>query len=387
MEVIFLKRLFALVIMISLILGSIVQVYGAETIKIGLVTPLTGSVASFGQSVDKAVRMAVDEINSKGGLLGMKIELIVEDNQSKAEESANIVRKFIEQDKVVAILGPVISSNTLAAAPIAQQSKVPLLSPTSTNPKVTQIGDYIFRACFIDDFQGMVMARFARTGLEKRANSAAILFEKTSDYSIGLAKYFKEEFTRLGGKIVAEESFSSGDQDFSAQLTKIKGRKPDVLYVPSYYDTAGLIIKQARELGMNIPILGADGFDSPQLAELAGKENLKNCYFSGHFFSGSSAPQVKTFVTNHKKRYNTVPDMLGALGYDAVYMLADAIKRAGKVDREAIKNALATTKNLKLVTGTISLDENRNPIKSAVIISFDANGNQVYKTTVNPPKK
>jgi branched-chain amino acid transport system substrate-binding protein len=317
----------------------------------------------------------------------MKIELLVEDNQAKAEESANIARKFIEQDKVVAILGPVISSNTLAAAPIAQQSKVPLLSPTATNPKVTQVGNYIFRACFVDDFQGTVMARFAKTGLGKRVSTAAILYEKTSDYSIGLAKYFKETFVKLGGKIVAEESFSSGDQDFSAQLTKIKGKNPDVLYVPSYYDTAGLIIKQARELGINVPILGGDGFDSPQLVQLAGKENLKDCYFSGHFFAGSSAPQVKTFVANFKKRYNQVPDMLAALGYDAAYMLADAIKRAGKVDRDAIRDALANTKNLKLVTGTITLDENRNPQKSAVIIGFDSNGNQVYKTTVNPPKK
>ncbi len=387
MEVIFLKRLYVLLAIVCLVLGSTMQAYGAETIKIGLIAPLTGPIATFGQSVDKGVRMAVDEINAKGGLLGMKIELIVEDNQAKAEESANIARKFIEQDKVVAIIGPVISSNTLAAAPIAQQSRVPLLSPTATNPRVTQVGNYIFRACFIDDFQGMVMARFARSSLGKRAETAAILFEKTSDYSIGLAKYFKEEFTKIGGKIVAEESFSSGDQDFSAQLTKIKGKKPDVLYVPSYYDTAGLIIKQARELGINVPILGGDGFDSPQLAELAGKENLKDCYFSGHFFSGSSAPQVKTFVANYKKRYNAVPDMLGALGYDAVYMLADAIKRAGKVDRDAIRTALAATKNLKLVTGTINLDENRNPIKSAVIIGFDANGNQVYKTTVNPPRR
>ncbi|MBC7319962.1 ABC transporter substrate-binding protein [bacterium] len=381
------KRVFLMLLVVSLIISGVTSVYGAETIKVGLITPLTGPIATFGQSVEKGVRMAVDEINAKGGVLGMKIELFVEDNQAKAEESANIARKFIEQNKVVAILGPVISSNTLAAAPIAQQSKVPLLSPTATNPRVTQVGNYIFRACFVDDFQGTVMARFARTGLGKRLNTAAILYEKTSDYSIGLAKYFKETFISLGGKIVAEESFSSGDQDFSAQLTKIKGKNPDVLYVPSYYDTAGLIIKQARELGINVPILGGDGFDSPQLAELAGKENLKNCYFSGHFFAGSKSPEVRTFVANYKKRYNAVPDMLAALGYDAVYMLADAIKRAGKVDRDAIRDALANTKNLKLVTGTITLDENRNPKKSAVIVGFDSNGNQVYKTTVNPPKK
>ncbi len=381
------KRLVSLVVAAGLLLTSMLPVYGAETIKVGLITPLTGNIATFGQSVDKAVRMAVDEINAKGGVLGAKIELIVEDNQGKPDESANIARKFIEQNKVVAIIGPVISSNVLAVAPIAQQSKVPLITPTGTNPRITQVGNYIFRACFIDDFQGTVMARFARSGLSKRANTAAILYEKTSDYSIGLAKYFKESFQNLGGKIVAEESFSSGDQDFSAQLTKIKAKNPDVLYVPSYYDTAGLIIKQARELGITVPILGGDGFDSPQLAELAGKENLKDCYFSGHFFSGSSAPEVKRFVANYKKRYNAVPDMLGALGYDAVYMLVDAIKRAGKIDREAIRDALAATKGLKLVTGTITLDENRNPIKSAVIIGFDSNGNQVYKTTVNPPKK
>jgi branched-chain amino acid transport system substrate-binding protein len=386
-EVIFLKRFVSLIVVVGLLLTGVLPVYGAETIKVGLIAPLTGNIATFGQSVDKAARMAVDEINEKGGVLGAKIELIVEDNQGKPDESANIARKFIEQNKVLAIIGPVISSNVLAVAPIAQQSKVPLITPTGTNPRITQVGNYIFRACFIDDFQGTVMARFARSGLPKRANTAAILYEKTSDYSIGLAKYFKESFQSLGGKIVAEESFSSGDQDFSAQLTKIKGKNPDVLYVPSYYDTAGLIIKQARELGIMIPILGGDGFDSPQLAELAGKENLKDCYFSGHFFSGSSAPEVKRFVANYKKRYNAVPDMLGALGYDAVYMLADAIKRAGKIDRDAIRDALAATKGLKLVTGTITLDENRNPIKSAVIVGFDSNGNQVYKTTVSPPKK
>jgi len=382
-----LKRFVSLIVVVGLLLTGVLPVYGAETIKVGLIVPLTGNIATFGQSVDKAARMAVDEINEKGGVLGAKIELIVEDNQGKPDESANIARKFIEQNKVLAIIGPVISSNVLAVAPIAQQSKVPLITPTGTNPRITQVGNYIFRACFIDDFQGTVMARFARSGLPKRANTAAILYEKTSDYSIGLAKYFKESFQSLGGKIVAEESFSSGDQDFSAQLTKIKGKNPDVLYVPSYYDTAGLIIKQARELGIMIPILGGDGFDSPQLAELAGKENLKDCYFSGHFFSGSSAPEVKRFVANYKKRYNAVPDMLGALGYDAVYMLADAIKRAGKIDRDAIRDALAATKGLKLVTGTITLDENRNPIKSAVIVGFDSNGNQVYKTTVSPPKK
>jgi branched-chain amino acid transport system substrate-binding protein len=386
-EVIFLKRFVSLIVVVGLLLTGVLPVYGAETIKVGLIAPLTGNIATFGQSVDKAARMAVDEINEKGGVLGAKIELIVEDNQGKPDESANIARKFIEQNKVLAIIGPVISSNVLAVAPIAQQSKVPLITPTGTNPRITQVGNYIFRACFIDDFQGTVMARFARSGLPKRANTAAILYEKTSDYSIGLSKYFKESFQSLGGKIVAEESFSSGDQDFSAQLTKIKGKNPDVLYVPSYYDTAGLIIKQARELGIMIPILGGDGFDSPQLAELAGKENLKDCYFSGHFFSGSSAPEVKRFVANYKKRYNAVPDMLGALGYDAVYMLADAIKRAGKIDRDAIRDALAATKGLKLVTGTITLDENRNPIKSAVIVGFDSNGNQVYKTTVSPPKK
>ena len=381
------KRFVSLIVVVGLLLTGVLPVYGAETIKVGLIAPLTGNIATFGQSVDKAARMAVDEINEKGGVLGAKIELIVEDNQGKPDESANIARKFIEQNKVLAIIGPVISSNVLAVAPIAQQSKVPLITPTGTNPRITQVGNYIFRACFIDDFQGTVMASFARSELPKGANTAAILYEKTSDYSIGLAKYFKESFQSLGGKIVAEESFSSGDQDFSAQLTKIKGKNPDVLYVPSYYDTAGLIIKQARELGIMIPILGGDGFDSPQLAELAGKENLKDCYFSGHFFSGSSAPEVKRFVANYKKRYNAVPDMLGALGYDAVYMLADAIKRAGKIDRDAIRDALAATKGLKLVTGTITLDENRNPIKSAVIVGFDSNGNQVYKTTVSPPKK
>lgn len=358
-----------------------------DTIKVGTNFEMTGGQASFGSSSMKGVELAVKEINAAGGVLGKKIELVKMDNASKPEESTRAAQK-LAGDKVVALIGPVTSTNTLAAVPVAQEKKIPLITTSATNPKVTvdertsKVFDYIFRACFIDPFQGKVMADFSTKDL--KAMNAAVYIDNSSDYSKGLAKFFKETYTKNGGKIVAEESYQQKDTDFKAVLTRIKEKNPNVLYVPGYYEEVGKIIKQAREMGLNIPIMGGDGWDSPQLVEIAGKANLANTYMSNHYAADDTSADIKTFVDAFKKEYkDEVPDGLAALGYDAVKMLADAIKRAGAADSEKIKTALAGTKDLKLATGTISLNETHDPVKSAVVVEFK-DGKQVFKAKVNP---
>lgn len=358
----------------------VLPLQAAGTIKIGAIFPITGPLATFGTSCANGAKMAVEEINARGGVLGSKIELLIEDDQYKAEEAANAAKKLIERDKVVALIGEVTSSVTLVVAPIAQQSKIVLLTPTATNPKVTQVGDYIFRACFVDDFQGEVMANFVYKNLKLK--TAAILTAVTSDYSKGLAQFFKQKYTALGGKIVAEESYSEGDTDFRAQLTKIKAAKPEFVYLPGYYADIGPILLQARELGITVPFGGGDGWDSPVLLQTAGKA-AEGCFFSNHYSPDSKDLVVQTFVKNYQKKYGATPDALAALAYDAAKLLADAIKRAGSTDSAKIRDALAATKGFRGVTGVITFDANRNPVKSAVIIEIKG-GKQVYRATVNP---
>lgn len=352
----------------------------AGTIKIGAIFPITGPLATFGTSCANGAKMAIEEINARGGVLGRKIELIIEDDQYKAEEAANAAKKLIERDKVVALIAELTSSLTLVVAPIAQQSKIVMLTPTATNPKVTQVGDYIFRACFIDDFQGDVMANFVYKTLKLK--TAAIFTAVTSDYSKGLAQFFKQKYTALGGKIVAEESYSEGDTDFRAQLTKIKAAKPEFVYVPGYYSDVGPILLQARELGITVPFGGGDGWDSPVLLQTAGKA-AEGCFFSNHYSPESKDLVVQTFVKNYQKKYNAIPDALAALAYDAAKLLVDAIKRAGSTESAKIRDALAATKGFRGVTGVITFDANRNPVKSAVIIEIKG-GKQVYRATVKP---
>ncbi len=354
-------------------------------IKIGANLELSGGVASYGQSIKEGIDLALEEIN-KEGVNGKKLKLIPFDNKSEAPEAINGATKLTSQDKVVAIIGAATSGNTKAQIEIAQSNKVPLLTPTGTADDITfkggKLNDYVFRTCFIDPFQGTVAANFAVN--ELKAKTAAIFIDSASDYSKGLAASFKELFTKEGGKIVKEEAYVAKDTDFNAQLTNIKGAKPDFVFIPGYYEEVGLIVKQARELGITAPMMGADGWDSPKLIELAGKEALNNTFITNHYSSGDSDPKVQEFVKAFKAKYkDKSPDAFNALGYDSAYFIADAIKRAGSSDSEKIKKALAETDSLDLVTGKMKLDDKHNPIKSAVILEY-VNGEQKFKTKVNP---
>jgi branched-chain amino acid transport system substrate-binding protein len=338
----------------------------AATIKIGEVDPLTGGVSQFGVGSHQGFVLAFEEVNAEGGILGQKIELVSEDDQSKPGQSATAVRKLITQDKVVAILGDATSSATLEAAPIAQADKIPMITPTATNPRITEVGDFIFRVCFLDEFQGRVLARFAREKL--KAQKIFTLTDVKQDYSIDLLKFFKEEFTKLGGTIVGEQSYSTGDIDFRAQLTPIRVAKPDAVFVPGYYQEVALIVKQARQIGLTMPFIGCDGWANQTLIVIGGKA-VDGCFFSNHFSPDDQTPIVKSFVMKYQVKYGTLPDTFSALGYDAARLLADAIKRAGSSDPQAIRDALAKTAGFQGVTGEISLDANRNASKPGLIVT------------------
>ncbi len=353
-----------------------------DTIKVGEFASLNGSEAGFGHSSHNGTLLAVEQINTAGGVLGKKLELITEDDQSKDGESATAVKKLISRDKVVAILGEVASGRSLEAAPICQQFKVPQISPSSTNPKVTQIGDYIFRVCFIDPFQGTVMANFALNTL--KVKRVALLTDVGAPYSVGLATFFKETFTKGGGEIVAEQKFTKDDKDFKAQLTAIKTLNPEAIFVPAYYGQVTLIALQARELDIKVPLFGGDGWEAPELIQGPGAaQALEGCFFSTHFSPEQDTPQAKKFVADYQKRFGAVPDAMCALGYDSVLALVDAIQRAGSTDSTKIRDALTTMKDLDGVTGRTSLDANRDARKPAVIIKIK-DGRFVYKETVNP---
>ena len=353
---------------------------GGDVIKVGEFASLTGSEATFGHSSHAGTALAVDGLNAAGGVLGKKIQLLTEDDQSQAGQPATVVRKLISSDGVVAILGEVASSKSLEAAPICQQNKIPMISPSSTNPKVTETGDYIFRVCFIDPFQGTVMASFARKTL--KLNSVAVLTDVKSDYSLGLAKYFKQSFVADGGQIATEQNYSGGDKDFNAQLTAIKAAKPDGIFVPGYYTEVGLIVLQARQQGITVPVFGGDGWESSSLMPI-GKEALEGCYFSTHFSPEDTSPAVQNFVKAFRAKYNETPDAMAALGYDSAMILADAMKRAGTTDGAKVRDALAATKDFTGVTGKITIDGGRNASKPAVILAIK-NGRYEYLQTVEP---
>jgi branched-chain amino acid transport system substrate-binding protein len=350
-------------------------------ILVGEYGSLTGGIATFGISTRDGSQQAFDEINAAGGVLGKKIKLMVEDDQSKPEEVGTVVTKLINQGHVTSMLGHVASSYSLAAAPICQASKIPMITPSSTNPRVTQIGDYIFRVCFMDNFQGAVMAKFAWDTL--KAKRVAILVDIRNDYSVGLQGVFREQFKSRGGQIVAEQSFSQGDSDFHAQLTQIKSTNPDAIYVPGYYTEVGTIAHQAKELGLNAPLLGGDGWDSPKLWEIGGTA-LNGCYFSDHYSTDDPSPIVQKFVTDYKKRYNNqLPDALAALAYDAAKILADAMTRAGSTDGAKVRDAIAATKDYTGVTGKITIGPDRNAVKPAVVLKVE-NGKYVLVETIPP---
>jgi len=351
-----------------------------DEILIGEYGSLTGTTATFGQSTDHAIQMAFDEINAAGGLLGKKVKVIVEDDQSKPEEAATAVTKLINQNHVVALLGEVSSSRSLAAAPIAQANKVPMISPSSTNPRVTQVGDYIFRVCFIDPFQAEVGARIAWETLKLKR--VAILSDVRNDYSVGLQTFFRQHYKQLGGEVVAEQSYSEGDSDFRAQLTQIQSASPEGIYVPGYYTEVATIARQARELGITVPLIGGDGWDSPRLWEIGG-EALNGCYFSNHYSVDDPAPAVQKFVADYRKRFNQAPDAIAALAYDAARILADAMTRAGSTSGDKVRDALAATKDFQGVTGKITINSERNAVKPAVVLKIE-NGKFVYVDTIKP---
>jgi branched-chain amino acid transport system substrate-binding protein len=352
-----------------LVLGSAsLCLRGQETVRIGEFASLTGKEAAFGQSSHKGTVLAIEKINADGGVLGRQIRLLVEDNESKPGETTTAVRKLISRDKVVALLGEVASSRSLEAAPIAQNAHIPMVSPSSTNPKVTQMGPYIFRVCFIDSFQGAVLARFARDTLHARR--VGILSSVSSAYSVGLAKYFAEPFAAAGGAIAIEQKYSEGDKDFMAQLTAIRAARVDAIFVPGYYTEAALIAIQARELGLAIPLFGGDGWEAPQLLEIGGAA-IEGCCYSTHYSPENPAPMVQEFVQAFRGRWGgQTPDAMAALGYDSALVLADAIKRAGSTDGVRIRDALAATRDFAGVTGTTTMDSGRNAAKAAVIVTI-----------------
>lgn len=358
-----------------------------DEIVIGGNLELTGGVASYGSSINEGAKLAIAEINEAGGINGKKVRYEVIDNRSENAEAVAAMTKLITEHKAVAVVAPATSGNTTAIVELANKNKVPIVTGSGTAETVTvaangTVNDYAFRTCFIDPFQGIVAANFASG--ELKAKSVAIYSDSSSDYAKGLAASFKAQIEKNGGKVVIHENYVAKDVDFKATLTRIKGANPDFVFIPGYYEEVGLIVKQARELGIEVPLMGADGWDAPQLVDLAGKNALNNTYITNHYSSGDPDAKIQDFVKAFEDEYGSAPNAFHALGYDTVYFIADAIKRAGDdVTGEAIQKALASTKDLSLVTGTFTVDEKHNPVKSASVLEY-VNGEQTFKTKVNP---
>jgi len=354
--------------------------FAAEPVKLGFFMSITGRDASFGEASLRGARLAVDELNAAGGILGRPVELVVEDNRSAPGESATAAKKLISRDRVVALIGECSSARTLEAAPVAQAAGVPLISPASTNPKVTQVGDAVFRVCFIDPFQGDVIATFARRRLGLKR--AALLVDATAPYSVGLAEYFTKTFTALGGEVVATQKYAAADTDFRAQLTAIRAAQPDAIFLPGYYVAAGLVARQAKQLGLTATLLGGDGFEAPQLLEIGG-EALEGVYYSTHFATENTGAASRAFVAAYRARHDTVPNGLSALTYDAIKLVADAARRAGTTEKSALRAALAATKDFPGVTGRTTINAHRDADKDAAIITVK-NGELVFVETIRP---
>ncbi|HRO66036.1 MAG TPA: ABC transporter substrate-binding protein [Pseudobdellovibrionaceae bacterium] len=371
------KLLFAVLLSLPLLSGC---TKSGNEIRIGEFGSLTGNDATFGLSTNKGIRLAIDEANEKGGIKGKKIKLITLDDQGRDTEAVQVVTRLITQENVVAVLGEVASSRSKAAAPIAQEYKIPMITPSSTNPEVTKIGDYIFRVCFIDPFQGFVMAKFATENL--KVKKAAILRDVKNDYSVGLADVFISEIKKMGGEIVADLSYQAGDVDFKAQLTQIRSKNPDAIFIPGYYTEVGLIAQQTRDLGIKVPLLGGDGWDSSKLSEI-GKEAIDGSYFSNHYTSESTDPVVQDFIKRFQAKYGDTPDGLAAMGYDAARILLLAMERAPEIKPNLIRDEIAKTKDFAGATGKISINENRDAVKSAVVVQVQGKINK-FVTTIHP---
>ena len=370
------KRTFGLLCVVTLVsaLGA------AEPIKIGEIEPMTGKEAAFGQSAHRGIMMAVEEINARGGILGRPLQVLVEDNQSKAGDSATIAKKLLARDKVIAVLCGGTSSNCLEIAPICQAARIPFLATTATAPEVTEKRSYAFRICFIDPFQGAVLAKFARETLH--AKRVALLTSVSSSYSVGLSKVFREKFTALGGEIVVEQKYAEGDKDFRAQLTAIRTAAPDVIAATGFYTEGALICKQARDLGLTVPFVAGDGWEAPELLEIGGA-SVNGSYYCSHYSSESTAPEVQAFVKNFRAKFGDTPDSMAPLASDGLTVLAEAITRAGTTDGPKLRDALAATKNFPGVTGRTTIDAERNASKPAVILAVKA-GHVQFLQSIEP---
>ncbi len=378
------KRTALLLLVVSLLALAFAGCGPGNELKIGVSAPLTGDIAALGESTKNAILMAEEEFNADGGLTldgkTMKFKFIVEDDENKPESTATVFQKLINQDKVLAIIGSQSSKCSNAGAPIAEDAKVPQISPWSTNPNVTKDRSYVFRACFIDPFQGKVVSQFAMEKLQ--AKTAAVLYDIASDYNKGIAEVFRDEFTKAGGKIVGFETYNTKDTDFSAQLTKIKGSNPEILFLPNYFNEVPLQVQQARKLGITSKILGSDSWDNTELVKLGG-DVMNGTYFTNHYAPDIDNPIAKEFIEKYQAKYNKVPDAAAALTYDAAKLLYQAIEKAGKADSQAIRDAIAATQKFAGVTGEISYAGGGDPVKGAVIIKVD-NGQFVFDSAVNP---
>lgn len=374
------KRILIASIVVASLLSACQPQGGADKVRVGVFMSLTGTTANFGISSVNGIKLAAEEVNAKGGINGKQIELLVQDDRSDASEAATIVTKFVTQDQVHAILGEVASSRSIAAAPIAQNAKIPMLTPSSTNPEVTKKGDFIFRSCFIDPVQGAAIAQFAAKTLN--AKSAAIMVDRKNDYSTGLEEVINDTFTRMGGKIVATQSYQEGDQDFNAQLTSLKGANPEVIFVPGYYNDVGLIAKQARDKGITVPLVGGDGWDSTQLYAIGGTA-LNGSYFTNHYSPYDTDAKVQKFVNDYKAKYGSIPDALAATAYDAAHIMFDAIKRSKSLNGPDIRDALAATKEYPGVTGNVTFNQNRDAVKPIVMIEIKDGGLYAVRERVN----
>lgn len=378
----FKKKLAAVLALSALtsFVGCTKKTDNANEIVLGSYSSNTGATATFGVFQMRGIEMAVNEINAAGGIKGKKIKLINYDNKSDDNETLAVVNRLISQDKVVAIVGEATSGRSKIGAQVAQENKIPMISPSATNPEVTKVGNYIFRACFLDPFQGQVMAKFMTENLKFK--KAAILRDVKNDYSVGLSNVFKEELVKMGGEIVDDIAYQEGDVDFKSQLTSIKAKKPDAIFVPGYYNEVALIARQAKELGLTQPLLGGDGWSSPDLFKIA-KEAINGNYFSNHYTTESLDPKTVEFVKNFKAKYNEDADVMAALAYDATYMVAEAMKNAPEITPDNIRKALSEIKDFKGVTGAISMNENRDAVKSAVVVKVEG-PEYKFVTSVSP---
>jgi branched-chain amino acid transport system substrate-binding protein len=339
----------------------------AEPIRIGEYASLTGKEAAYGETSHKGITLAFEELNAAGGVLGRPLELLTEDNQSKQGESATAVKKLITRDHVVALLGEVASIRSLEAAPVIQNARIPMVSSASVNSRVTEVGDYIFRVCFVDSFEGAVLAKFAREHLQVRR--VAILTSVSNAYSVGLTKVFKQRFLADGGEIAVEQKYSEGDKDFRAQLTAVKAAGAEAIFASGYYTEAALLCVQARQLGLDVPIFGGDAWDAPPLLEIGGAA-MEGTYLCAHYSPDNPSQEVQGFIARYRARWGALPDAWSALGYDSAMVLADAIRRAGRAEPAKIRDALAATRDYPAVTGRITIDAHRNASKSAVILTI-----------------